>query len=254
MLNLRGRSISWSWLVALTLVFAAQACDKQEASAKDDEAKAVEADENKNEQAQKEEDKEGAAAKKEGEKANEKEEKNAEAPEKAEVGKPAPDFTLTDASGNKHTLSEYEGKTVVLEWTNQDCPYVQRHYKAETMAKTREALGGKEKVVWLAIDTTNDTTKEKLKTWKKEQGFAYPVLHDEEGKVGKTYGAKTTPHMYVIDKKGVLRYRGAIDDAPKGEKEDPTNYVKQAVSALQNGDEIAKKSTEPYGCSVKYGS
>jgi peroxiredoxin len=168
----------------------------------------------------------------------------------ATVGKPAPDFTLTDATGKKHTLSDYEGKMVVLEWTNPECPYVQRHYKANTMSKTHEAIG--EDVVWLAIDSSNFVKPEDSKAWRKKHGFDHPILQNPSGDVGKMYEAKTTPHMYVIDKEGVLRYQGAIDDSPMGKKESPTNYVKQAVQAIKNGEEVPNKSTKPYGCSVKY--
>lgn len=242
-------------MLAGAVLLAAPACKKKEANAEGSQAQAVEADNNKesDEQAQKgDESDKGAAAKKADEA---KDENKAEAPETATIGKPAPDFTLTDATGEKHTLSDYRGKTVVLEWTNPECPYVQRHYKEETMSKTLEKLGGSDKVAWLAIDTTHTNTPKKSKKWKDKHGIEKPILQDKEGKVGKRYEAKTTPHMYVIDKEGVLRYRGAIDDDPKGDKKPKarTNYVTQAVQALQNGESLDKKKTEAYGCSVKYG-
>ncbi len=179
-----------------------------------------------------------------------------EAPRKAELGKPAPDFKLEDETGEVHQLSDYEGKTVVLEWTSPECPYVVRHYKeAETMTKTLDTLGGSDKVKWLAIDSSHFNKPKDSKKWKEKQGFGYPVLQDPEGQVGKIYGAKTTPHMYVVDKEGVLRYKGAIDDDPRGDKtyDKRTNYVAQAVQALHNGEDISPKTTDPYGCSVKYG-
>ncbi|MFB6374515.1 MAG: redoxin domain-containing protein, partial [Bradymonadaceae bacterium] len=224
--KLQARCVGSACIIATALVFGLQACDKQEASEEGNEAEAVEANDKTEsaKQAQKNDgSKEGAAAEKGGEAG---ENEKAEAPETATVGKPAPDFTLVDANGNKHSLSDYEGKTVVLEWTSPECPYVQRHYKEGTMSTTREKLGGKEKVVWLAIDSSNFNTPKKSKKWKEKHGIEKPILQDKDGKVGKKYGAKTTPHMYVIDPEGVLRYRGAIDDDPKGDKkpEARTNY------------------------------
>ncbi|ATB29448.1 thioredoxin family protein [Melittangium boletus] len=172
----------------------------------------------------------------------------------AQVGKPAPAFTLKDEAGKEHSLSKYKGKIVVLEWTNPGCPFVQRHYTANTMQKT---FGGfdSSKVVWLAVDSTASNTPDKSAAWKKEKGFSFPVLQDPSGKVGKEYGAKTTPHMYVIDDKGVVRYAGAIDDDARGNKTaDTTNYVKTAVDALLSGKDVPTATSEPYGCSVKYKS
>ncbi|WP_224240317.1 thioredoxin family protein [Hyalangium gracile] len=171
----------------------------------------------------------------------------------AEVGKPAPAFTLKDEAGKEHSLSQYQGKIVVLEWTNKECPFVQRHYKAKTMQNTLKGFDAN-KVVWLAVNSTNTVTASADATWKKEQGFAYPVLQDPAGTVGKAYGAKTTPHMYVIDEKGVVRYAGAIDDDPRGKNATAVNHVKTAVDALLSGKPVPAASTEPYGCSVKYKS
>jgi len=131
---------------------------------------------------------------------------------------------------------------------------VERHHEAETMTSVLDEVGdGEPSVQWLAVDSSHFTEAEPWKEWRNEYGIDYPVLLNPEGDVGKTYGAKTTPHMYVIGPEGKLRYKGAIDDAPQGEKEDPTNYVQKAVEEIQNGDEVAKPSTEAYGCSVKYG-
>ena len=172
----------------------------------------------------------------------------------AEVGKPAPTFKLKDEAGKEHSLAQYQGKIVVLEWTNPGCPFVQRHYTANTMQKTFGGYDAK-KVVWLAVDSTSGNTPEKSAAWKKEKGFTYPVLQDASGTVGKAYGAKTTPHMYVIDEQGVVRYVGAIDDDPRGnKKEGVTNHVKTAVDALLSGKPVPAATTEPYGCSVKYKS
>ena len=171
----------------------------------------------------------------------------------AEVGKPAPAFTLKDETGKEHSLAQYQGKVVVLEWTNPGCPYVRRHYQAKTMQNTLKGFDAK-KVVWLAVDSTSSNTPDKSASWKKEQGFPYSVLQDQDGKVGKAYGAKTTPHMYIIDEKGVLRYAGAIDDDPRGKNATPVNHVKTAVDAMMSGQPVPEATTDPYGCSVKYKS
>ncbi len=172
----------------------------------------------------------------------------------AQVGKPAPAFSLKDEAGKEHSLSQYKGKVVVLEWTNPGCPFVQRHYTAGTMKKTLAGFDAN-KVVWLAVDSTSGNAPEKSAAWKKEKGFTYPVLQDPSGTVGKSYAAKTTPHMYVIDEQGVVRYAGAIDDDPRGnKKEGVTNHVKAAVDALLSGKQVPAATTEPYGCSVKYKS
>jgi peroxiredoxin len=171
----------------------------------------------------------------------------------AEVGQPAPDFTLKDESGGQHALSQYRGKVVVLEWTNPECPFVQRHYADKTMQKTLAAYGGKP-VVWLVIDSSHFNTPAQSAAWRKEQGFTPPVLQDASGTVGHAYGAKTTPEMYVIDAAGVLRYAGAIDDDPRGRNASAVNYVRQAVDALEAGNAVPISSSPPYGCSVKYKS
>ena len=173
----------------------------------------------------------------------------------AEVGDPAPAFTLKDEVGGSHALDQYRGKIVILEWTNPECPFVQRHYGGKTMQRTLATLGGKDgkKVVWLAVDSTSHNTPAKSKAWKAEQGFPYPVLQDATGDVGHAYGAKNTPHMFVIDEKGVLRYAGAIDDDPRGRNTTPTNYVEKAVNALATGKAVSPSTSDPYGCTVKYG-
>jgi peroxiredoxin len=171
----------------------------------------------------------------------------------AEVGQPAPAFTLKDETGASHALDQYRGNIVVLEWTNPECPFVQRHYGDKTMQKTLSSFAGK-KVVWLAIDSTNTNTSDKSKAWKAAQDIHYPILQDKSGTVGHAYGAKTTPHMFVIDEKGVLRYAGAIDDDPRGRSQTPTNFVQKAVTAVSAGQPVSPSTSTPYGCSVKYGS
>ena len=173
-------------------------------------------------------------------------------PAPAAVGKPAPDFTLTDQKGNTVKLSAFKGNVIVLEWTNPDCPFVQRHYKAGTMATLAKNYGGKG-VVWLAINSTYYMNREKDAAWAEQQQIAYPVLGDHEGKVGKAYGAKTSPHMFIIDANGNIVYQGAIDNDANGEKKQGVvNYVAQALDAVLAGKPVAIPETKPYGCSVKY--
>ncbi len=196
---------------------------------------------------------EEGAAKAEGDKAeaNADGDKAEEAATVATVGKPAPDFTLKDETGKEHKLSDYKGKVVVLEWTCPTCPYVVRHYEEKTMEKTHAELG-KDKVVWLAVDSSHFVKPEESAEWKKKEGFGYPVLQDADGKVGTLYNAKRTPHMFIVDAEGVLRYDGAIDNNPRGEVESPTNFVSQAVGALLEGKDVPEPKNTPYGCTVKY--
>lgn len=175
------------------------------------------------------------------------------AEEAAQVGKPAPAFSLKDETGAEHSLDKYKGKIVVLEWTNPECPFVERHYEVDTMQKTQKSADAS-KVVWLAVNSTYTNTPEKSQAWKKQEGFTYPVLQDMAGQVGRAYGAKTTPHMFVIDARGVVRYAGAIDDDPRGKSKAPVNHVLKAVQALQSEKAVPASTTQPYGCSVKYKS
>ena len=173
--------------------------------------------------------------------------------EQVKIGKKLSDFSLTDENGKKHTLSNYYGKVVVLEWINPDCPFVQRHYKEGTMKRFAERF--KEKgVVWIAINTTNYNKPKDSKKWSKKYKLPYSTLIDSDGKVGKMFGAKTTPHMFVIDANGKLLYNGAIDDDPQGIKSpDKRNqYVATAIKAVLQGKEPEITETKPYGCSVKY--
>lgn len=171
----------------------------------------------------------------------------------AEIGKPAPDFALKDLDGKEHKLSSYKGKVVVLEWANSECPVCKNHYKAKTMQNTFNAFKDKG-VVWLVIDSSNfaETKKDSITKWWKDQGTPFAYLLDAPGKVGRSYGAKTTPHMFVIDKNGNLAYAGAIDDNKDGDKKTPKNYVSEAVTALLAGSAVPTAKTDPYGCSVKY--
>jgi len=172
----------------------------------------------------------------------------------AAIGKPAPEFTLTDAAGKEHKLSQYKGKIVVLQWTNHTCPFIKYHEgSAKTMQSTFKGFEGKS-VVWLAIDSSHycEEKIEGIRGWIKEKEIPFPILLDAAGSVGRVYAAKSTPHMFVIDREGILQYRGAIDDDPGLGGEASRNYVKEAVNALLKGSTVSQKETKSYGCSVKY--
>ena len=173
---------------------------------------------------------------------------------KATVGQPAPDFKLMDQDGNAVNLSDHKGKVVVLEQFNDQCPYVAKFYKNgdmnEMAAKAKE-MGA----VWLAIDSSSFSNVEENKQIASEWKIDRPLLDDSEGKVGQMYQAKTTPHMFVIDKEGTLVYAGAIDSKPSTDAGDiagAENYVMAAVKSLMNGETPTPSETKPYGCSVKY--
>jgi peroxiredoxin len=166
--------------------------------------------------------------------------------ERAKVGEPAPDFTLTDIEGKKHTLSDYKGKIVVIEWINRECPWSIR--ACPTMVKLSKAYKDKG-VVWLAVDSTYSNQAQDSVEYAREKGIEYPILMDKDGKVGRLYDAKTTPHMFVVAKDGKLAYAGAIDDRSD---DNPRNYVAEAVDALMAGKDVGMKETRPYGCAVKY--
>ena len=172
---------------------------------------------------------------------------------KAKVGEAAPDFTLTDTDGKTVKLSDYKGKIVVLEWFNPECPIVKGVYANNVMQKTQDALKDKN-VTWLAINSgaTEGAGKERNAKARVDWKMTQPVLLDESGKVGHLYGATNTPHMFVIDKNGVLAYAGAIDDGGPG-KTAKTNYVENAVNQLAKGETVSPSHTKPYGCGVKYG-
>lgn len=180
---------------------------------------------------------------------------------KAEVGKAAPDFELKDLDGKSVKLSSFRGKTVVLEWFNPDCPYVRMSHTKGSLKASANSWNAKDSVVWLAINSGAPGKQghgaETNKAGVARFGLQYPVLADESGAVGKAYGATNTPHLYVIDKQGVLVYAGAIDNSPDGEGQSPTdgtliNYAVAAVEAVEAGREVTVKQTEAYGCSVKF--
>lgn len=177
----------------------------------------------------------------------------------AEVGKPAPDFTATDIEGKTHKLSDYKGKIVVLESYNLDCPFVANHYKTGAMQELQAELTAKG-VVWFVVNSVNakhpsHRPPEKAKQeWAAQKMKATAWLDDSSGKIGRAYGMKTTPHMFVIAKDGTLAYAGAIDDRPSSEGDPRTarNYVREAVEALLAGKPVPVAQTKPYGCGVKY--
>jgi peroxiredoxin len=177
-----------------------------------------------------------------------------------QIGQPAPEFSAVDSKGNTHRLSDFRGKTVVLEWTNADCPFTRKHYTSGNM-QSMQALAQKDGVVWLTL----------ISSAPGKQGFvdgagadalsrsrgAVPaaVLLDPSGTVGRLYHAKTTPHMFVIDKNGALQYMGGIDSIATTDAGDIPNaepYLKEAMLAVVENKPVQHPVTKPYGCSIKY--
>ena len=177
-----------------------------------------------------------------------------------EIGEAAPAFTLTDSNGNQHSLSDFEGNVVVLEWLNHECPFVRKFYGAGEMQRLQEAYTD-EGVVWLSIISSapgkqGHMSPEEINAAIEEHGSRQTaVLIDETGDVGRSYSARTTPHMFVIGTDGTLLYDGAMDDQPSANPatlEDANNFVVQALDATLSGNEVEMSTTRPYGCSVKY--
>ena len=178
----------------------------------------------------------------------------------ASVGQAAPDFTLNDVNGKAVKLADFKGKHVVLEWHNPNCPFVVKHYDSNNMQSLQNKYDAKD-TVWLSVNSTNPThqdfaSNEQLKSYIKDKKAAPDAyLTDADGTIGQTYGAKTTPHMYVINPAGMLVYAGAIDDKRSAKKEDvktANNFLVAALDASKTGKPIANASNAPYGCSVKY--
>ncbi len=177
------------------------------------------------------------------------------------IDQPAPNFSLMGVDGKTYSLADFKGKNVVLEWVNFDCPFVKKHYHSGNMQQLQQQYGGKEDIVWLSICSSapgmqgNFTGEELTERIKQEEWSGSAYLIDADGSVGRMYGAKTTPHMFVIDKEGVLRYAGAIDNIPSTRVEDvkeATNFVSAALDNIMANKAVATKSSTPYGCSVKY--
>lgn len=176
------------------------------------------------------------------------------------VGKPVPDFKLNDINGGVVTLSDYRGKTVVLEWNNPECPFVKKHYSTGNMQKTQAAARA-DGVVWLTINSSapgkqghlSGAQAKAVVAQQKARPTAY--LLDPKGVVGKGYDAKTTPHMYIINQAGTLVYEGAIDDKPTHKIADVTgarNHVLAALNEMKAGKRVSVATSRPYGCNVKY--
>ena len=178
------------------------------------------------------------------------------------VGERAPDFVGVDSNGKTHKLSDLKGKTVILEWTNHDCPFVRKHYSTGNMQKLQKEATG-DGVVWLSVISSapglqGHVEGAKANSLTSERDAApSAVILDPKGDIGRAYNARTTPHMYLIDKNGTLVYKGAIDDKPSANNADvpiARNYVREALAAHMGGKPIDPDTTRPYGCSVKYGS
>jgi peroxiredoxin len=175
-------------------------------------------------------------------------------------GAAAPAFTITDTAGKAVALADYKGKYVVLEWTNPECPFVRKHYSSGNMQALQKEWGGRN-VVWLSINSTNASnyefkTPREMSEWMKAQGAApSATLLDSTSGTARAYGAKTTPHMFVVDPAGAIVYAGAIDDKRSANPADAKtahNYVRAALTEAMAGKSVTVASTTPYGCSVKY--
>ncbi len=180
----------------------------------------------------------------------------------AAVGQPAPAFSAVDTAGKTVSLADFKGRHVVLEWVNPGCPYVRKHYDTQNMQATQKGAAG-QGVVWLSINSTTSEhgdylAPSQMAAWMTQQGAAAAAtLMDEDGSVGRAYGARTTPHMYVIDPQGTLVYAGAIDSKPTANKADiatAVNHVNVALAESLAGKPVGTPSTRAYGCTIKYGS
>jgi hypothetical protein len=178
------------------------------------------------------------------------------------VGQPAPDISLRDATGKPVRLADFRGQHVVLEWTNPGCPYVRKHYDSGNMPATQRYATGKG-VVWLSINSTGKASYDwrepaQLLAWQQQhQAAATALLMDEDGTAGKAYGARTTPHLYIVDPQGTLVYAGGIDSIPSSNPDDirkATNYVRTGLDEALAGKPLTSAVTRPYGCSIKYKS
>lgn len=177
-----------------------------------------------------------------------------------QIGEPAPDFTGIESRGNSHTLSDFRGKPVILEWTNHDCPYVRKHYNSGNMQQQQQAAT-EQGAVWLSIISSapgkqGHVTPTQANALTAQRNAApSAVILDENGDIGRLYGAKTTPHMYIIDAQGKLAYMGGIDSIASSNPADikkATQYVPAALAQVMTGEPVASSVTRPYGCSVKY--
>ena len=177
----------------------------------------------------------------------------------ASVGQAAPDFTLNDTQGKPVKLSSFKGKPVVLEWNNPGCPFVRKHYNGNMQALQKAFTT--QGVVWLAINSTEEDSvdhmgAEQLARWMADKGASpTATLLDPDGRVGRAYGARVTPHMYIVNAQGALAYAGGIDSIPSARMADiekATNYVRQGLDELLAGKPLSTPTSQPYGCSIKY--
>lgn len=176
------------------------------------------------------------------------------------IGQPAPTFSGVDSQGRTHRLADYRGRTVVLEWTNHDCPYVRKHYDSGNMQALQRATKV-EGAVWLSVISSapgkqgHVSARQADALTRQRDAAPSAVILDESGAIGRAYGAKTTPHMYIIDARGVLAFMGGIDDRATADPSDipgARNHVRAALDELKAGRPVSQASTRPYGCSVKY--
>lgn len=179
-----------------------------------------------------------------------------------QVGQAAPDFSLTDINGNTHSLSDYRGRIVVVEWTNPECPFVRKHYEKSGNIPALQRSATADGVVWLTINSGHagaqgDFDKIEADAWMKSTGAAATAyFRDRDGKVGRSYDARTTPHIFIVDPAGTLVYAGGIDDirsADAGDIPKAKNYVQAALADLKAGRPVATPTSRPYGCGVHYG-
>lgn len=178
----------------------------------------------------------------------------------ADSGVPAPAFSLPDLQGKIHSLKDYEGKIVVLEWYNPGCPFVKKHYNSGNMQRLQKDYGDKG-VVWFSVVSSakgkqgNLPAGEHERILKEWNGSQFALLLDQEGQVGRLFGARTTPEIVVLGRDGKILYQGAVDDTPSTRPEDvksAKNYVSQALNEILAGKAVTENATEPYGCGVKY--
>lgn len=267
--------MTFACIAAFGLLFGSAGCDDKKPEPKNEKVEASKNEDPKKAEAPKEEPKDEpkkAEAPKGEPKDEPKDEPKGEAPKAAEapkeapgdtpaktvaeLGKPAPDFELKDLDGKAHKLSDFKGKTVVLEWYNPDCPFVV-HAHGEGPLKGMAPRHMEKDTVWLSINSGAPGKQghgiERNKKSVEEYGMKNPILIDESGKVGQLYGAKTTPHIFVIDKEGKLVYRGALDNAPLGRKKgEYAFYSENALTDVAGGKDVSVPDTKPWGCSVKY--
>ena len=178
------------------------------------------------------------------------------------IGQPAPNFRATDVAGKHVSLADFKGKYVVLEWNNPGCPFVRKHYDSGNMQSLQKRYGA-ENIAWLSVNSTSESSPDylppaKLAAWFQQQNAApTAVLMDAKGEVGRAFGAKVTPHMYVIDANGTLVYAGAIDDKRSTNTADvktATNYIVAALTDAKSGKPVSKATSQAYGCTIKYSS